>query len=94
MVLVTSPSKPFTYTGKGTVRKSKVIEEYDPETEALYSQLEEMTQIEPPSKWTAETSLELVKSVVENVLKRELVQTEDMFEAGCDRWAQRQLSIS
>jgi hypothetical protein len=87
MILVTSPSKPFTYTGKGTVRKAKVIEDYDPEIETLYNTLEEMTQIDPPSEWTTETSFKLVQSVVENILKRQIKDMEDLFEAGCDRYA-------
>jgi hypothetical protein len=36
MVLVSRPSKPFSYSGKGTVRKAAVIKEYEPEINALY----------------------------------------------------------
>jgi hypothetical protein len=85
MVLVSRPSKPFSYTGKATVRKATVIKEYEPEINALYDTLEQMAQAEPPTIWTAESSLLLVRSIVESVLHRTLKDTDDMFEAGCDR---------
>ena len=85
MILVSDPSKPFPYTGKGTVRKAKVIEDYGPEIEALYNALEERTQIQPPYVWNSESSSQLINAVVEEVLKRAIHRTEDIFEAGCDR---------
>ncbi|THV08158.1 acetyl-CoA synthetase-like protein [Dendrothele bispora CBS 962.96] len=58
MILVASPSKPFTYTAKNTTRNAVIIREYAPEIEALYANIEESTQpsIPAPQQWNLESS--------------------------------------
>ncbi|THU89870.1 acetyl-CoA synthetase-like protein [Dendrothele bispora CBS 962.96] len=60
MILVASPSKPFTYTAKDTPRNNAIIKEYAPEIDAIYNSLEESTQssIPVPAQWDLESSTE------------------------------------
>ena len=41
MIIVSSPSKPFTYTAKSTPRRSAIINEYKPDIDALYATVED-----------------------------------------------------
>lgn len=85
MILVANPTKPFEFTPKGTPRRAKTIAAYESEINGIYDALEEMTQIEPPSDWSLENSLNFISAVVNGVLKRTARETEDIFEGGCDR---------
>lgn len=87
MIIVSKPSKPFTYTAKNTARRQAVIKDYEPEIEELYSQVEETTQpgLLLPSNWGPTQSLEFVRAAVFTVLKRELGDYDDIFQNGCDR---------
>ncbi|THU90375.1 acetyl-CoA synthetase-like protein [Dendrothele bispora CBS 962.96] len=87
MILVTSPSKPFTYTAKNTPRNNAIIKEYAPEIEAIYDSLEESTQssIPVPAQWDLESSTEFVRAVVKKVLAIEDIgDDEDVFQRGVD----------
>ncbi|THV01989.1 acetyl-CoA synthetase-like protein [Dendrothele bispora CBS 962.96] len=87
MILVTSPSKPFTYTAKNTPRNNAIIKEYAPEIEAIYNSLEESTQssIPVPAQWDLESSTEFVRAVVKKVLAIEDIgDDEDVFQRGGD----------
>ena len=87
MIIVASPSKPFTYTGKGTPRRPAVIEEYQPEIEALYAEVEETTQahLPPPISWAIIDAIDFVRAVVHQVMTRAVNDTDDLFQNGCDR---------
>lgn len=85
MIMIADPSKPFEFTPKGTPRRGKILADYEEEIEAIYSALENMSEVEPPSDWSPENSLQFVTAVVEGILKHGLKPSEDMFEHGCDR---------
>ncbi|EPS94433.1 hypothetical protein FOMPIDRAFT_1038850 [Fomitopsis schrenkii] len=86
MIIVANPSKPFTYTAKGTVRRQAVIEEYAEEIDALYAKVEDSTQasIPPPLHWDLVTALDFVRKVVSKVLVHGVGDDDDLFEHGCD----------
>lgn len=87
MIMVSKPSKPFTYTAKNTARRQAVIKDYEEEIEELYSNVDETTQpgLLLPSNWSPAQSLEFVRAAIFTVLKRELGDQEDIFQNGCDR---------
>ncbi|EIN05406.1 acetyl-CoA synthetase-like protein [Punctularia strigosozonata HHB-11173 SS5] len=86
MILVASPSKPFSFTGKATARRHAIIKDYEPEIEALYKSVEESAQgdIPLPAEWNATTAKEFVRKMVQGVLEQELNDDDDFFEYGCD----------
>ncbi|GJE93572.1 acetyl-CoA synthetase-like protein [Phanerochaete sordida] len=86
MIIVSKPEKPFTYTAKGTPRRPAVINEYQPEIEALYATVDETTQahLAPPRSWNPAHTLDFVRSVVHEVMKRQVTDEDDLFQRGCD----------
>ncbi|KAK0203694.1 hypothetical protein DFS33DRAFT_1383956 [Desarmillaria ectypa] len=46
MILVSSPSKPFTYTTKNTARRLPVTDDYEDEIQALYNTIEDKNHVE------------------------------------------------
>lgn len=88
MILVSSPSKPFTYTAKNTARRQAIIAEYAAEIDALYAEVQKTTQphIALPAEWTRENVLGFVRVIVTEVMERAIGDTVDMFESGCDRY--------
>ncbi|KAI0060400.1 acetyl-CoA synthetase-like protein [Artomyces pyxidatus] len=86
MILVSSPSKPFEYTMKGTPRRSVAIAAYKQEIDALYQSVEESSQtdIEPPSSWTEIETLPFIQAVVHRVMQRSIKDDIDLFGEGCD----------
>ncbi|KAK0458897.1 uncharacterized protein EV420DRAFT_1269857 [Desarmillaria tabescens] len=86
MILVSSPSKPFTYTTKNTARRIPVIEDYEDEIQALYSMVEDNIHVDipPPCEWDATSSLGFVRAVVRYILRQSLFDEDDLFEYGCD----------
>ena len=87
MILVTSPSKPFQYTVKGSPRRHIILQEYHNEIEALYKEVENSSQSEitPPAVWGLENTLAFVRTVVENTLRRSIPDDADIFRNGGDR---------
>lgn len=87
MILVASPSKPFEYTAKNDPRRQYMINLYKAEIDALYDAFDESAQsdLTPPSVWNAETSLDFVRAVVHRVLERDIGDSDDLFQIGCDR---------
>ena len=87
MIIVASPTKPFTYTPKNTPRRHFVIGEYKDEIDALYDAVEESTQADlvPPSAWTVDTATDFARAVVSRVMEREMGDLDDLFQNGCDR---------
>lgn len=87
MVLVTSPSKPFQYTVKGSPRRHIILQEYHDEIEALYKEVENSSQSEfsPPAVWDSDSTLAFVRAVVESTLRRSISDDADIFRNGGDR---------
>ncbi|KAI0085552.1 hypothetical protein BDY19DRAFT_1020953 [Irpex rosettiformis] len=86
MILVSLPDKPFTYTSKGAPRRHAIIDEYAPEINALYTAVEELTQVDlpPPLSWDAEETSRFVQALVTRILDQSLDDTQDFFQHGCD----------
>ncbi|KAI0067832.1 acetyl-CoA synthetase-like protein [Artomyces pyxidatus] len=86
MILPSSPSKPFSYTAKGTPRRHVIIKAYKREIDALYNAVEQSSQaaVEPPSSWTRGETITFMRSTVERVIRRNLPDDADLFQEGCD----------
>ena len=82
MIMVAKPTKPFSYTAKGTVRRGAVIKDYEEEIDALYQLVEESTQadIPLPPQWNKGAALEFTRAVVERVVGRQIADDVDMFQ--------------
>lgn len=96
MIIVSSPTKPFSYTDKGTPRRHAMVREYEQEIGNLYSgqALETLTlEVAPPTDWDESSSLDLVRAVVTAVLRRHVQDDADIFRFGCDRYDGRYLSL-
>ncbi|KAF9556254.1 acetyl-CoA synthetase-like protein [Agrocybe pediades] len=86
MILVTKPSKPFQYTAKNTPRRQAMINAYDEEIQAAYDAVSDSSQseISPPTEWDLLGTYNFVRSVVNRVLPRNVDDTVDIFQHGCD----------
>ena len=89
MIIVASPSKPFAYTDKGSVKRQITLQLYDDEIESAYAAVENSSQtdIEPPSNWDRESTHNFVKKVVIGVIGHEIHDGDDIFQHGGDRCA-------
>jgi hypothetical protein len=87
MIIVASPSKPFSYTAKMTARRQAILKDYDEEINALYSSVEQTSQINVsfPVAWTLPQSLDYVKHIIHTVMRQEVADRVDIFQHGCDR---------
>lgn len=81
MIIVSLPSKPFTYTAKNTARRQAILQDYELEIEGETTQ----TDITAPEKWDAAHVLPFVRAVVSEVLTVQVNDTEDFILKGCDR---------
>jgi hypothetical protein len=96
MILLSSPSKPFTYTAKGTPRRGAILQDYATEIDEIYNAVDESTQTDipipsgsaPGGGWTKEESLGFVHQAVLSVMTgvNELENDDDIFAFGCDRY--------
>lgn len=86
MILVSSPSKPFTFTAKNSVRRQAVIQEYDDEIKAIYFAVDETgrADIPSPTAWDSAKTLGFIRAVVQKVMKKEVQDGDDFFQHGCD----------
>ncbi|GJE91046.1 acetyl-CoA synthetase-like protein [Phanerochaete sordida] len=86
MIIVSSPSKPFTYTAKNAPRRQAILNDYEPEIEALYNVVEKGTQdgTSPPQTWDLAGTTQFVRGVVTKVLNTHVGDDEDIFRKGCD----------
>lgn len=87
---MTSPSKPFQYTPKGTPRRQICLADYKDEIEEVYRKVEEssQTQIALPSAWSEGSMRQYLRGIVESVLDIPDIQDgDDLFQQGCDRYA-------
>ena len=90
MIIIASPSKPFSFTGKGTLRRQAIINDYADEIEAAYKAVENDTQesFATPSRWTRNSTALFVRRVIERTLKVSAGHIDgdsDLFEIGLDR---------
>ena len=88
MIIVTSPGKPFIYSGKMAPRRKAALEAYANEIEALYATVAESSQndIEVPSEWSLLQTTEFVRKSVAGVFKESVANRDDLFLKGCDRY--------
>ncbi|KAH7912486.1 acetyl-CoA synthetase-like protein [Hygrophoropsis aurantiaca] len=86
MIIVATPSKPFTFTPKGAPKRSAILKEYEDEINQLYADVERSAQqdMELPTDWTLESILVFVRTAVNNVLPRLNGDGQDIFAHGCD----------
>lgn len=87
MIMVTSPSKPFTYTTKGVPRRVPVLRDYEDEIEALYATVEQSSggDVPVPSSWDSDSVKNFVHTVVQRILNQSVPENADIFRNGCDR---------
>ena len=87
MIVLAKPSKPFTFTGKGSIRKSAVVTDYADEIAATYAAVEAATSadVEAPKKWTKESTTDFVRAVVLKVMESKVGDKDDIFQHGADR---------
>jgi hypothetical protein len=87
MILVASPSKPFTYTAKMTARRQAIINDYDEEIQDLYEAVQATTQsdLPLPTTWNLEETLKYTREVVTSVMNASIEDDDDFFRFGCDR---------
>lgn len=96
MIIVSSRTKPFSYTDKGTPRRHAMVREYEQEIDDLYNgrALETLTlEVAPPTNWDESSSLDFVRAVVTAVLRRHVQDDADIFRFGCDRYDGCYLSL-
>lgn len=86
MIIVSSPSKPFELTSKGTPRRHAIINNYDPEIQALYAAVRDSSQadIPAPQKWDESSVQDFIREVVHKVMEINLSDDTDFFQQGCD----------
>lgn len=85
MIIFSSPSKPFTYTAKGSIRRGAIIKEYEEEINQAYSAVNELaqTQVKLPPSWNEQSALSFVSGVVEETLERSHLDADaDLFSLG------------
>ncbi|KAF9812923.1 hypothetical protein IEO21_05878 [Rhodonia placenta] len=86
MILIAKPSKPFSYTHKGTVRRAPAIKDYEEEINALYDAVDSSSQsaMEPPAHWDDKSAASFIRTVVEKLVAVLLKDEDDIFQHGCD----------
>ncbi|KAF7798293.1 hypothetical protein EIP86_009512 [Pleurotus ostreatoroseus] len=101
MIIVSSSSKPFSYTDKGTPRRHAMVRVYNEEIERLYSDqtLETLVpELLPPTNWDESGTKEFVRATVMTVLRRHVDDDADIFRFGCDSlqatWIRTQILLA
>ncbi len=89
MILVAKPSKPFEFTAKGTLRRNAILKAYEQEIEDLYKTVDDASQtnIVIPQLWTQKNVMIMIRDIVTTFVQRKLDDTDDIFVAGGDRYA-------
>ena len=87
MVLVTSPEKPFIYSGKMIPRRKDACDAYAKEIDALYAEVEKSSQenIANPTEWSLIQTTHFVRTIVASIVKEHVKDEDDLFRKGCDR---------
>nr|VWP02499.1 M protein type 1 [Ganoderma boninense] len=86
MIIVTSPSKQFTYGIKGLPRRVPALNDYRNEIDAIYAAVAESAQsdIPGPIAWDTPDVQVFLRVVVERVLRKPIADEADLFRNGCD----------
>ncbi|KZT73185.1 acetyl-CoA synthetase-like protein [Daedalea quercina L-15889] len=86
MILVAKPNKPFVYTAKHTVRRGVVTKVYEEEINTLYTTIDTSAQvsISYPMQWRLYEATGFVRSVVSEIMGRNVPDDGDFFQNGCD----------
>lgn len=87
MIIVSTASKPFEYTAKGTPRRQLIINSYAEEIKAAYAAVDNTSVqgVKPPTAWNIDSVKEFIRSVVKKELPYEVDDDDDFFQAGADR---------
>ena len=88
MILVSSPSKPFQFTPKGTARRQAILSDYADEIERGYKAIEEpsVTEIPIPTSYSMPECLVFVRKTTSEVFSTQLGDNDDFFQHGCNRY--------
>ncbi|KAK0465824.1 NRPS-like enzyme [Armillaria novae-zelandiae] len=88
MIIVTHPSKSFTFTSKGTLRRRAILEAYSKEIEAAYEAVDNISvsNIPAPQKWNIDEIKNWIRRIVRNLLRADaqIDDTQDLFVVGVD----------
>ncbi|GJJ06091.1 putative NRPS-like protein biosynthetic cluster [Clathrus columnatus] len=94
MILLASPSKPFLFTDKRTVKRGLTLKLYEQEIEDIYKAFDESVKTDVPipkglypnGGLTEEESLTFVRNVVKSILKqaKNIGDADDIFLLGSD----------
>ncbi|KAM5543844.1 hypothetical protein V8D89_002461, partial [Ganoderma adspersum] len=86
MILITSPSKPLELNAKGYPRRAPNLKRYLGEIESIYTEVERSAQSDvlSPATWSLKEVHQFVKTVVEKVMQRAVLDDADLFRSGCD----------
>ena len=80
MIVVASPSKPFTRTGKGSLRNGAISKDYVPEIERAYERFEEASvagAVSVPASWDETSAHTYMQQVVAGALERDASSLSD-----------------
>ncbi len=86
MLIISRPNKPFTFTSKGSIRRSAAILDYQEEIEATYQAMEytPSSDLGTPSDWTQEGMLHFIRELVSTIIQAEISDDADIFQNGAD----------
>ncbi|KAK0449007.1 NRPS-like enzyme [Desarmillaria tabescens] len=88
MIIVTHPSKSFTYTAKGTPRRPAILKAYSKEIEAAYEAVDKISasDIPAPQEWNIDDITEWIRRIVHSFLRTDgqISDTQDVFAVGVD----------
>ena len=86
MLIIARPDKPFTFTGKGSIRRSAAVVDYQEEIEATYQAMEyaPSADLETPSDWTQGNTLHFIRELVSTIMQAEISSDADIFQNGAD----------
>ncbi|KAJ7039843.1 hypothetical protein C8F04DRAFT_280833 [Mycena alexandri] len=88
MIIVSDPSKPFQVTAKGTLRRNAILEDYAQEIEDAYADFDStpssFSTVGFISKISMKATLEIVRTHVHGNIHPNILDNENIFEAGGD----------
>ncbi|KAG7441935.1 acetyl-CoA synthetase-like protein [Guyanagaster necrorhizus] len=88
MIIVTHPSKPFTFTVKGTLRRGAILEAYSKEIDGAYEAVDNISpsNIPVPQKWSIDEITEWIRRIVHTLLCTDvqISDEQDLFALGVD----------
>ncbi len=93
MILVASPSKPFEYTSKGSLRRGAIIDRYHDEIEGIYNAVDDISRTEstPPDVWDLKNITVFVRGIIHDVLSPSVGDDINIFDAGGDRYISQRI---